>query len=310
MRCLSGSPFDRLQISLQSPDRNFDAADVGPWLEAAAENQLAIVGSISTLLDTTKDFGQGCIIQGGFGSKTLAVSSRRCPIHGGVDHLSDVIGNACTLLQGIADKWLIHFPYYRYENVHQCVAAQCLERFGNETGHRPLRPDLDNDAYCDWVSWRQQAMSEALQQLTRSVRSGTGQQMPTSVEIDFEEAKGYLAGPAIQEGLTIRDVGQHVDEIYVHVESSQLDSRSSSSSTRDSYADFYVSHLRLATGMARDVRASPHLFFWNLEDADSIESKVRDHLDLAKGVGAEGVVLYSGQVQHVVAAVTRWVSSH
>lgn len=309
-RVLSGSVIGRLQVSAQSPDRPFQQGTIRPWVEMARDQGVPIVLSVSTLLNNSSEDRSACVVQGRPGLGSDPVLRRRCPIHSNMAPIAESIAQIADEASDVSEDWSLHLSYFRFENVHQCVAEDCIARFKNSTGHKEDRPDHKEDrpdivgeAFLDWIEWRQVAMASALEELIIAASRHYQERVQTSIEIDFDELKRYLSGPEIEEGLSLSHLGPVVDEIYIHVESSQVSLDPGRRNVRESYATSYVDYLKYVVASSKRLHASPQLFFWNLADSTLLRFRIQEHLSLARTVESDGVVLYSPLVRQLVTEV-------
>ena len=290
---LGSSGFRRLQLSAQDPGRAYREADLASWIDTGNEAQLEIVLSVSTLLDKRIIDTTNCVVEGLKSGVTRVVPHRICPFHGNTERISDVLGRVVAQAISAGTEPTIHLSYFRFENVHQCLAPACLAKFSERVGHFIQRPDLDDSVYLEWLAWRQESMASTLRTLQQNAGIGSFGRAKTSIEVDFDHLKRYLVGPEIEEGLSVDHVVPEVDEAYLHVEASDIVAKSPHGNLRLSYEESYVHLLRYANSRVRKYGASPHLFFWNLASPRTLKGNLERHLELARLSAPSGVVLYS-----------------
>ncbi|UCH92561.1 MAG: hypothetical protein JSV88_20005 [Candidatus Aminicenantes bacterium] len=289
--------FDRCQLSLKTSDGII-------WLNAKERNEfqrclsviqesgIDLILSIACFEDKSNKSREHCVIEAGI-NKDIEKLTRICPSNRLYrDRLKELIEKARES-HFFGEDFLVHLSYFRFEHFSQCVCPTCLKNFfayrkakGKDFHYRDHRSLTNQKVILDWVHWRQNVITEAARELSLSAQG------KLSLEIDFDETKRYLAGPAIEEGLNLKSILKHLREIYYHIEPCK------------SKADWpplirwpqphsYMNHLIYLVSECHLSNVKAHFFFWFLSKYAHIKYNLRQYLLLARAVKPDGLVLYT-----------------
>ncbi len=292
------SIFDRFQFSLKSSKGDLlDKKDISKLFNivgVALKYTNDLVFSVACYEDSN-NLNENCsVCEANLKGSKLQLS-RICPYNVSYrQKLIDIVSDIYNQLF-YHDKGIIHLAYFRYENMNQCVCHNCLEGFTSYLSSRNISFYYENyktlvshNIIAHWVHWRQDIITEALKRFSEACKKRI------SLEIDFDETKRYLAGPAIEEGLYLPKLVPYLQEVYIHIEPLNPEPDYNFHGRKEQ-KDSYLRHLKYIISICKQSDVKSQFFYWFLSEEHRIKENIRKYLSLANSAKPEGVVFYTNK---------------
>jgi hypothetical protein len=296
---LSSGVYRRLQVSVDAEQLRRHAVGEARSRQLAELAELVVKHGVQPVFSVRYHHDRGMArgmrqaVQAKAGTLVEA-ANRICPNdEDNTAYISDIISS--TLSGDLRElSPVFHLSYFQYENVFQCLCAVCRREFTDVIERLGVDPPeltqashvLRDDIILPWVEWRQQVIGKHLGKLVELATNGL------SIELDYDFAKHYLVGSAVEDGLSLPHLAAICPEIYLHVEPC-LEAKDVGESPRKGALRRYDREFRYlrAASLARGSVLS--LFFWQLQDPERLAANASAVSELWRRSGRPSLVLFT-----------------